>query len=610
MKDVGDFLRQYPPFDDMPDEDLLSVARAVEVEFHASGAVLFEQGDAPLDHLGVVVKGAVRIVHDGRVIDELEPGELFGQGSLLAGLPARFSGVAAGDTLWYRIPAAVARCVLAHPAGMRFVARSLLADPVPRRHDVDPVVDAGHRPVADLLRTGPVLCDPGESVREVAARMTRVGATAAVVTTRGDQVGIITDRDFRQRVIADGRSPDVPVGEVMTFPACTAQADRMSSEVLLDLLEWGVRHVPIMSAKGRVLGVLEDSDLLAAAPRSSFHLRAAITRARTVPELVAAATQLRPAVLALHHARVAAVDIAGVHSVVSDALTRRLVELTVAEVGEPATPFTWMALGSLARREAVPSSDVDSALVWYGGADAAAHARLQQIARAVAEGLAACGFPADQNGAVATSPDFARSYAGWQEAAARWLARPDPDAVMLVSLVVDGRPVWGIRSGPALSGLLREARRRPAFLRLLARYAVGQRPPTGFLRGFVVESSGRHAGRLDLKRGGLLPVVNVARWAGMTAGVTSASTPARLRAGAEAGTLTAEDARTLEQAFNLFLQLRLDHQLAQLSEGLPPDDFVRPSALDPLTRAALKEAFREVAAVQRRISTRFGLGVP
>ena len=57
---------------------------------------------------------------------------------------------------------------------------------------------------------------------------------------------------------------------------------------------------------------------------------------------------------------------AAVRSVVLDALTRRLAELAVRAAGPPPVPFTWFALGSLARRETVPSSDVDSALAWEG----------------------------------------------------------------------------------------------------------------------------------------------------------------------------------------------------------------------------------------------------
>jgi CBS domain-containing protein len=124
---------------------------------------------------------------------------------------------------------------------------------------------------------------------------------------------------------------------------------------------------------------------------------------------------------------------------------------------------------------------------------------------------------------------------------------------------------------------------------------------SGFLRGLVVEDSGEHRGRLDLKSGGLLPIVNLARWAGMAAGVTSASTRERLKAAGEAGTLPAGDAQLLGEAFDLLGELRLAHQVDQLRAGVVPDDHVDPETLSPLMRAQLKEAFRAVASVQKRV---------
>ena len=95
----------------------------------------------------------------------------------------------------------------------------------------------------------------------------------------------------------------------------------------------------------------------------------------------------------------------------------------------------------------------------------------------------------------------------------------------------------------------------------------------------------------------------------MAAGVTSASTPARLRAAADAGTLPADDARTLTEAFDLVLELRIDHQVEQLRAGRRPDDHLAPADLDPVTRGALKEAFRAVSAVQRRVAAQLRQGV-
>jgi CBS domain-containing protein len=188
--------------------------------------------------------------------------------------------------------------------------------------------------------------------------MSTAGATCVVVDAGGEGLGILTDRDLRTRVIADGMSADDPVAAVMTTPAVTVSADRTGSLALLDMLDRGIRHLPVVSATGRVLGVVEDADLAAAEARTPFHLRAAIARAPTVDALVQAMRELRPTIVALHRARADPLRIAAVHSVVVDALTRRLIDLAVAEVGRLEVPFAWLALGSVARREATPGSDV------------------------------------------------------------------------------------------------------------------------------------------------------------------------------------------------------------------------------------------------------------
>jgi CBS domain-containing protein len=282
---------------------------------------------------------------------------------------------------------------------------------------------------------------------------------------------------------------------------------------------------------------------------------------------------------------------------------RRLLELAVAEAGEPPAPFAWLALGSLARREAVPSSDVDCAMVWDGDdRDPAIRGYVRRVAERVMAGLDACGFPPDPKGATAERALFARSMDAWGEAIESWFSDPTQEkALILVSIVGDSRAVWGVHRAAPLEDRLRAARSHPTLLRLLARFALQHRPPTGFLRNLVVEHSGEHRGRLDLKHGGLLPIVDLARWAGMAAGAASSSTAERLRAARAAGVLADNDARVLQEAFSLVCAVRLEHQVEQIRAREAPDNHVRPDALSPLTRSYLKDAFRAVAAVQRRV---------
>ena len=611
LSDVADFLRVHPPFDALAPSDVELVAASAEVEFHLVGTTIFSQGAEPAEHVRVVRSGAVAIIHDDTLLDLLGVGELFGHGSMLSGLPAGFTARAHEDTLCYRIGADAAVRVLARPESVGFVARSLLTSrgdaigaPVSA---VAPAAaharDPAHLPVAALIRSEPVVVEPQTTIREAARQMNEVGATAVVVAL-GDSLGILTDRDLRSRVVAAGVSGEEPVSAVMTAPAYTIGSDRLGGGVLLEMLDRGFRHFPVISARGELVGVVEDLDLIAVETRNSFYVRRQIAASNTVGELAAAAAQIRPMVVALHDTKLAATSIAAIYSVVLDALTRRMVELTVAETGEPDAPFAWLALGSQARREAVPSSDIDSAIVWYGDADEGAiRPRLHDLGTRVVAGLTACGLHADDHGATASDVRFVRSEDSWRRVARSWLEDPTQEkALLLISVLVDSRPVWGIHAGTPVAEEFCLAPRHPGLLRQLARFALSYRPPTGFLRGLVVEHSGERRGQLDLKHGGVVPIVDLARWAAMSAGVTCTSTAERLRVAGDAGTLSPSDARTLLEAHELIVGLRIEHQIEQLNAGTAPDDYIDPGTLSPLTRSYLKEAFRAVAAVQKRVA--------
>jgi len=601
--DIFEFLRLHPPFSELERSDVEGVAAAAEVEFHLAGSLIFSQAQ-PNEFLRVIRSGTVEIIHDGRVLDLIGEGEMFGHASMLSGLPTGFAARAAEDALTYRIPADVAASVLARPAGLRFVARMLLEDPHGIRRAPDPAREQLQQPVGSLIRSATLIVGPETSIREAAQQMTANNATSVLVDL-GRSVGILTDRDLRSRVIAAGVSVKSPVYAVMSHPAYTVGEDRQAGEVLLDMLDRGFRHFPVISATGRLLGVVEDTDLVAIQTRSSFALRQAIGAATTLAELIEPAKRLPSTLVAMHEAHIAALDIQAMFSVVVDALTRRVLEFTIREAGEPPASFAWLALGSQARREAVPSSDIDSAIVWFDGSDEDDSIRsyFGELAVATLRGLENCGFHPDSHRASASDPLFIRSVGAWQRAARSWLEDPNQEnAVMMVSVLVDNRPIYGVRTGTPVAEAFRSASEHKQLLRLLARLALAHKPPTGFWRGLVIEDSGEHRGRLDLKLGGVVPICDLARWASMAAGVASASTTERLRAAGAGGILGETDARTLQEAFELVSEVRLDHQVAQLAAGEEPDDFVDPAELSALTRSHLKEVFRAVAAVQKRVA--------
>ena len=610
MYDIAEFLRGHPPFETLDEEALEQVASSAEIEFYAAGTAILESAEATSRFAYVIRRGAVELLVDGHLHDVLTEGEMFAFASLLQDAPLGFVARAAEDTLAYRFAEQAILPVLERPAAVRFVVRSLSRDVRLLTRPEEPAVpSAGGRRVSDLIRAPALVCPPETGVRDAASQMAEAGATCVLVDL-GERLGIVTDRDLRTRVVAGGAGPDTPVADVMSAPAWTISADRTGTEALLEMLDHGIRHLPVLGADGGLLGVLDDVDLMASERRAPFRLRAQIARGADPAEVGAAAERLPATVVALHNADVPAVAISRTMAGIHDTIVRRLIELAHDELGAPPMAYTWLATGSYGRREPFPSSDIDSALAWEGeGDDPALRARLAALAERVNEGLTAAGFQVDPQGAVAGKPLFTRSIGDWERALSAWSRDPDEGrGLILMSVVIESDAVWG--SAALATRISDAAARAPGRDQLLTRLraaALAERPPTGFLRDFVLHSTGERRGVLDIKRGGLLPIESLARWAGLAAGVGAASTSERLRAAAAAGTLGGDDAAALRAALELVTELRMEHQVEQLRAGRAPDNLIAPKSLPPVTRTALKEAFRSVARVQRGISVSLGL---
>jgi CBS domain-containing protein len=610
MHDIAEFLRRHPPFDSLDEETLAKAAASAEVEFHAAGAAILDSAAETARFAYVVRRGAVELRIDGRLLDLIGEGEMFAFASLLDEAPLGFVARAAEDTLVYRLPEDAIRPVLERPAAVRFLARAmskgvrLLAG-----REQDQVATPAGRRVGELIRAAPLVCPPGTSVQDVARRMIDAGVTCAVVDL-GDGLGIVTDRDIRTRVVAAGAGPDTPISEVMSAPAWTVASDRTDTEALLEMLDHGIRHLPVLAPGGALLGVLDDADLMASERRAPFRLRAQIARGADPAGVAAAAKQLPETVIALQDADVPAAAISRMMAGIHDTIVRRLIELAHDELGAPPVLYTWLATGSYGRREPFPSSDIDSALAWEGdGEDTEVRKRLAAVARRVVEELTAAGFRIDPQGAVAGRPLFTRSIVDWERALSAWSRDPDQGrGLMLMSVVIESDAVWGSQAlATRISDASARAPGRELLLTRLRAAALAERPPTGFFRDFVLHSTGERRGVLDIKRGGLLPIESLARWAGLAAGVGAASTSERLRAAAASGTLAGDDVAALRDALELMTELRMEHQVEQLRAGRAPDNLIAPKDLPPVTRTALKEAFRSVARVQRGIGVSLGL---
>jgi CBS domain-containing protein len=605
MHDIAEFLRGIDPFSGLDEEALHGLAERVEVEFFAAGTVIFEQGERPQTKVRVVRRGAVELVDRGRVVDLLGEGELFGHPSMLSGQLTGFGARSHEDSLCYALAAEDVLPLLARPASLPYLARSLLKRPRPGiGKDADVAgTEVARQPARALIRRQPVICRPEISLREAAERMVEESASSVLVRGDDGMLGIVTDSDLRSRVVAGGMPVDAPVSEVMTAPIVTVGPEQTGADVMLAMLANDVRHVPVVSPPSEVLGVIVAIDLVAEEAHAPFALRRAIAEARTKAELRDAAGRLHSTVVVLHRSGLRHAQISQAISVAGDALIRRMIGLAIEAKGPPPAEFAWLSLGSHGRREPMPSSDVDSGMAWRDGSGADPE-YMHSIAVEVADLLEVVGWRVDAHG-VNPAAEFAASSIGeWRAAIPRWLAHPEDNKVLIAtSILLDGRVAYGPEElNP--KACFYESQHRSTLLRWLLRLALSAKPPTGFMRDIVVEHSGEHRGTLDIKHGGLLPIQDLARYAAFKADAKVTPTIERLRAAGEAGTLDQAQARTLAEAFDLFSSLRLGHQVSQLEQGIEPDEHLDPKLLNSLTRRYIRDGFREVAGVQKTLAAK------
>lgn len=605
--DVASFLARHPPFAALDPGRLLALASHVEIEHFAPGDVILTEAGEPTAFLYVVRKGRVEIVDDGRVIDEVVDGQVFGLWSLLGHVAPTATVRAAEDTLCYLVEPERAKEALETPAGIAFVAASARR----RIERVGEVVASDRDPqryrhVGELVRRPPVRCEPTTSVADAAALMARERVSSLLVATTGGD-GILTDRDLRARVVAERRGPETPVAEVMTPTAVTVPADAMAGEVLLRMLDGGFHHFPVTDAAGQVLGVITDTDLMGIGRETPFALKSAIARSDDPEDVATALRGLPDVVTVLVDSSADPVDVGHVVAFVIDAAVLRLIDLAEREIGPSPGRWSWFALGSAARHEQALRTDQDHAIVHEGDEDVEPY--LARLAEVVTAGLERGGIPRCDANAMATNPLLRRTVEGWHERFHAWIDDVGPQGSENLSILFDYRRVTGsIDIEDELDEVVLRSRSATRFLRHLQRRALDLRPPTGFVRDFVVEAKGDHAGRLDLKHGGLTPIANLARAYALRAGRTEKRTIERLRAAYAEDVIDAETREGLEESFRFLWEIRLRHQVEQHRVGEPPDDFVDPRELGAVARQGLKEAFRIIGRAQRGLATE--LGVP
>ena len=363
--------------------------------------MLVEDG-APAVGLWVIVTGSMDLVHEGEVIQVLEPGECFGHPSLLTGMAPAFTVRAREPSTCALFAPAAGRRLLGTEAGAAYVAETMRKRLTDAGQTVHGLHDVGTTPVSAIMRPA-TFCEPDAPVRDALERLGKDGVSALLVRLDGDELAIVTDAEVRDRVAREGLSADAPVRTIARAPVPTVPVGQLAIEATVDMLAAGAEHMAVVDGE-RVCGILSAADLLGLDAQGPTGLRHTLLGAANEEMLVRAASHLPKLFLALSRAGVPSRDLGRVLSLQHDAVVARLVDFSIRAHGPAPVPWAWLDLGSAARREFTLASDQDNALAYGSPAPGeldSVDAYFARLGSDVNNGLARCGIGVDNNGVLA-----------------------------------------------------------------------------------------------------------------------------------------------------------------------------------------------------------------
>jgi len=594
--DPRSFLRTVPPFDALSAFDFEAAAGALQIAFYPEGTKVLNLLDRPSTYLFIVRKGAVRLERYGEVLATLEEGELFGYPSMLTGT-VNFDVVVEEDLLAYRIPEERFHALMARPVFARFFTRGLaerLRSALTGEDEASFAPDV-HAAVGTLVGRDLVSVAPTATVGDAARIMSRARVSSILVLS--DPPAILTDRDLRNRVLAAGLGPETPVLEVSTRPLRTAPEDTPVYGAWQAMTEHGVHHLPL-TREGVIVGIVTGTDLLRQQTFGPLFALKKVEQLADRSALTSHAGDVARLIGSLYASGLPVPQIARLASHVNDALVRKLLGWAEEDLGPPPVPYAWIVFGSEGRYEQTLLTDQDNALVWADTADGAVPAYFETLARRVVDDLLAAGFPPCVGGYMATN--WQGPLQEWCARFASWVETPEAEAVLKAAIFFDYRTAGGALDLTPIARIVESARAMAPFLSHMARAALTFRPPLSAFRSLREDG-----GRLDLKKGGIAPIVGLARVFALDAGTQATNTVDRLAAAADAGFLTRDEVSTLTEAFPFLLRLRLRGQLRAVAAGEKPGNAVALETLSAVERRHLKEAFQAIRDAQKNAAWRY-----
>ncbi|MCF8480462.1 MAG: DUF294 nucleotidyltransferase-like domain-containing protein [Rhodospirillum sp.] len=610
--EIRDFLATTHPFDVLPAEEWDQLAKDVEIRYARKGTELITPGQ-PAEFLYIVRTGAVETRDpEGEILARLSEGEVCGVRALIRG-EALNRSLTIEDSLLYQIPAKRFDTLRKSYKQIDFFFAPMVGGRLSEAKGAvvgEQELNLLSIRLEEMLTREAVTIGPEATVQGAAKRMKESRVSCVLVTEGTALVGIFTDRDLRNRVVAEGVAFDTPLREVMTADPIRLDATSYAFDAMLTMSRHNIRHLPVVRGKD-IAGCITTTNLIRTQTKSPVYLVGDIHKRSDAEGLKEVLSHIPELVHQMAESGATAHNIGHIVSTLTDAATVRLIQIAEERLGPPPIPYVWAAAGSQGRHEQTAQSDQDNCLILHDSYVDAQHGEyFARLAKIVCDGLDTCGYVYCPGEMMAMTGQWRQPLKTWKKYFSKWIEEPEPKALMLSSIFFDLRFIHGEEAlfDELQDLVLEKCLKNRIFLAYMAGNALTHQPPVGFFRNLVLIRGGDHNRTLDMKHTGVVPIIDLARVYALSVGVKAVNTHERLMLAMDRKAISQDGAMDLRDALEFISLTRLRHQARKIRLGEKADNYLEPEALSSFERSHLKDAFGVVKTMQASMGNTYQAG--
>ncbi|MFG6176566.1 putative nucleotidyltransferase substrate binding domain-containing protein [Halomonas sp. THAF12] len=597
-----------PPFSLLDDTGRERIRGGLDLAYYDRDEIILEAGQ-PGQYVFIIHKGEVAELDTSQPgeterIGHYTSGDLFGAISILNG-QSRYRFRAEQETLCYLLPRVLFnRLCDDYPAFAAFFHQRLAHKTrlLSERRVTGGIsmADFMLARVADCMR--PPLCLAEDATIAEAVRCLHEGYADSLLVTGAQGAGMVTKTDLLEALVLEGHEADSPLALLAHFSLITAHPDQYLFEVLVLMTRHRVERV-VVTEQASPVGVVELTDVLSHFSNRSHVVSLQVEQADDLTTLAAASLRTPELVSGLMAQGVKLRFVMGLLAALNGRIIHKAWEFSIAERYRRASCL--MVMGSEGRGEQILKTDQDNGLILDDGLD---WPDCVEHMAGFTETLVELGYPRCPGNIMVSNPDWVGTESQWKARIVRWVELRDGDSLMKLAIMLDAHAVAG---NPALlegvrATLFEQASRDQLLLSYFARPVLRFSTPLTLFGSLKKPQHG-----IDIKKGGIFPIVHGVRVMALERGIAATGTLERLDALVVDGRLDGRFAEDLGEALSLFTQLRLEQQLARREGGeaasdIEPDRVVVQS-LSSLERDLLREALHIVKDFKQRISHRYHL---